>query len=129
MILEINHLSINLLDKEASFHFYGDLLGLRRLNTVDLGNHCLYYYQLPAGSRLELIEYYFDTDFRTVCETDRGVIRHFAFEVDNLRALRDTLAAEKIRITEGPLRNEKLGCDYMLVRDPNGCELEFTQKF
>lgn len=129
MLKAINHITVNMTDKEKSFQFYGEILGLKKLNDVDMGDHCLYYYELPGDCRLELIEYKFKSSLRSGAHTDRGVYRHFALETDDLDALKDTFVQHSVKILEGPKPSDKLGVTFMLVEDPNGVEVEFVEKF
>ncbi|SHJ41764.1 VOC family protein [Hespellia stercorisuis] len=127
MIKAMNHITINMKDKEKTFWFYGELLGLKKLHEVDMGDHYIYYYQLPSDIRLELIEYLYDTPSEHPQYTSRGIYRHVAFEVEDVQELKSTLVSNGIKILEGPNPSEKLGVHFMLIEDPNGVEMEFVQ--
>lgn len=124
-IKKIDHITINLKDVEKSLKFYGELLGLEPLPSVDLGDHLLRYFLLPGGQKLELTEYFFPTEDTGATATDLGRARHLAFEVE------DAYEVEK-KLTEGgypfhvPVSyNKKLQFSGGLTKDPNGFELEF----
>lgn len=123
----INHITINMKDIGKSLDFYGRVLGLEKLNEINMGDHYIRYFALPGGVRLELLEYFYETKPAVYTEVDAGVFRHTAFEVDDIFKAQEELKAEGIKITEGPAYSEKLGCYFMLFEDPNGCQLEFTQ--
>lgn len=55
--MKLDHITINVTDLEASRKFYGDVLGLKPLPTVDMGDHELWYFDLGGGVMLELILY------------------------------------------------------------------------
>lgn len=123
----INHITINMKDIDKSLDFYGRVLGLEKLNEINMGDHYIRYFALPGGVRLELLEYFYETKPAVYTEVDAGVFRHTAFEVDDIFKAQEELKAEGIKITEGPAYSGKLGCYFMLFEDPNGCQLEFTQ--
>ena len=56
-MLKPDHITINVKDMKKSEVFYGEILGLRKLDIVDMGDHRLHYYELSEGLLLELIEY------------------------------------------------------------------------
>jgi len=126
-IKTINHITINMKDIEKSLDFYGRVLGLEKLDEINMGDHYIRYFALPGGVRLELLEYFYETKPAVYTEVDAGVFRHVAFEVDDIFKAAEELKAEGIRITEGPAYSENLGCYFMLLEEPNGCQLEFTQ--
>lgn len=124
----INHITINMKDIEKSLDFYGRVLGLEKLNEIHMGDHYIRYFALPGGVKLELLEYFYETKPAVYTEVDAGVYRHVAFDVDDIFKAAEELKAEGIKISEGPAYSDNLGCYFMLFEDPNGCQLEFTQK-
>jgi catechol 2,3-dioxygenase-like lactoylglutathione lyase family enzyme len=54
---KIEHVAINTLDFEKSAKFYEEILGLKRLNTVDCGEFAITCFELPGAARLELFDY------------------------------------------------------------------------
>lgn len=127
-IKAINHITINVKDLKKTKAFYGDLLGLKELQPVVMeGVQTVYYYELPGGVRLELIDYEEEVPVSEQSELALGSCRHFAFEVDDILAL-------EVRLKEAgyhfhlPIAYAKpFGCTAGLVYDPNGFELEFVQ--
>ena len=120
-------MTINIKDKEASILFYGELLALPRLPDFEMDDHRLLYFALPNGVKLELIEYFFETGVEQVPLTAKGIIRHFAFEVEDITLLESKIVLYGGEILQVSKWVEQLGFTGMLVRDPNGCELEFIQ--
>ena len=53
MIRKIDHVTINVTDLAGTLRFYGDLLGLVPLPTVDMGDHELHYFAIPGGAMRE----------------------------------------------------------------------------
>jgi catechol 2,3-dioxygenase-like lactoylglutathione lyase family enzyme len=126
-LLRIDHVTINLKDVERSLRFYGELLGLRQLPSVDMGDHLLRYFMLPDGGKIELIEYRFDTRGIANIATDKGTARHLAFAVADVHEVEKTLTAAGYLFHVPVSYIEKLGFYGGLTMDPNGFELEFLQ--
>lgn len=127
-IKAINHITINVKDLEKTKEFYGKLLGLRELPPVVIeGVQTVYYYELPGKVKLELIDYEDEIPASCQSELALGSCRHFAFEVDDIRALEEALnqAGYYFHLPVGYA--EPFGCTAGLIRDPNGFELEFVQ--
>jgi lactoylglutathione lyase len=127
-LINIDHITINLLDIPRSIAFYQDVLGLPSLPSVAMEDHILHYFQLPGGCRLELIEDQFATRTAATTVTDRGTYRHLALQVDDLDALRRSCERFGAAITAAPAQIPRLGFRNMLVRDPNGVEIEFLER-
>lgn len=127
MIKAVNHIAINVVDLEAALDFYERILGLQKLEEVDRGDHYIRYYGLPGGTKLELIQYNYETENVKNKPVSTGIIRHFALEVDEIKKYSQMLQSNGIKILEGPQRCEELGVYYMLAEDPNGVELEFVE--
>lgn len=128
MITGIHHITINVKDLTQTHQFYGELLGLTRLEDIDMGDHMLSYYALPGGARLELIRYHAATPVCTAGLLERGRFRHLALQFDTVDALNsaaDRLSSYGGRVLQPPKWVEALQFTGMLVEDPNGCELEF----
>lgn len=125
-IISVDHITINMREPEASFGFYEGVLGLEKVDVVDMGDHVLHLYGLP-GLKLELIEY--KREQKTVCasNTDIGVYRHFAVCVDDLEECRKLCEEAGYGINMYPEFIEGIGKTVMLVRDPNGVEIEIVQ--
>jgi catechol 2,3-dioxygenase-like lactoylglutathione lyase family enzyme len=126
--LGVDHITINCKDRDASFRFYEDFLSLKRLSTADLGDHVLYYYQLPgATTRLELIDYKEPQKNWVTGNTDTGIYRHFALTVDDLDAFYERCQKDGIKINLVPTHIPQIAKKVMLIADPNGVEIELIQ--
>jgi lactoylglutathione lyase len=125
-VTAIDHVTINCIDTEASFKFYEGVLGLKKLETVDMGDHVLYYYQLP-GVKLELIGYKEPQKKIAAGNTDIGIYRHMALTVDNLDDLYQHLIKEGSKINLEPKYIDQIKKKIMLIVDPNGVEIEIIQ--
>jgi lactoylglutathione lyase len=123
----VDHITINCTDTERAFRFYEEILELPRLETVDLGDHVLYYYALPAGIKLELIGYKNPQKEWKTGNTDVGIYRHVALVVDDLEGLHNRCREAQVRINMAPTFIPKLGKTVMLFADPNGVEIEAIQ--
>lgn len=126
-IKAIDHITINCCDLSDSFVFYEEVLGLERLNDVDLGDHILHYFRLP-GARLELIEYKEKQTWRTFSNTDIGIYRHFALVADDLNLINSRIIKGGYKVNLPPTFIPQLGMTVMLVVDPNGVEIELIQE-
>lgn len=129
MIKGIDHFTINVTDLEKSISFYKEVLGLKELNTIDMGDHQLIYFYLQEGCKLELINYLFETELSHPKEDAQGIYRHMALRTDNLMEIYNKCIENDIFIRLQPVNMEKLFCKGMLIEDPNGVEIEIVEKF
>ena len=127
-ITGIDHITINVKDLEASKNFYETVFGLKFCGFIDMGDHTLTYYELPAGIRLELIDFMEKGPEKDLKETDIGIYRHFCLEVDSLDELYETCRKHQVTVTKTPSFVEKLGVSNMLLLDPAGVEVEIFEK-
>lgn len=127
--MKLDHVTINVTDMKKSEWFYGEVLGLEKLDNVDMGDHELHYFSLGNGGLLELIQYHEDTGEAHLPVKTRGIMRHLAFSVDNVDDLYRRLCDAGVTVTSKPGDVEKLKFRNILVQDPNGVELEFVQRF
>lgn len=127
-ITGLNHITINVVDLEASVIFYKTVLGLQQNGFIDMGDHTLTYFGLPQNVRLELIDYVRKDPQKEHRETDIGTYRHFCLETDDLEQLEHICREKRILIRKAPSYVEKLSCSTMLVVDPNGVEIEIIGK-
>lgn len=126
--MRLNHVTINVTDMEKSEWFYGEILGLPKVPSVDMGDHELHYYSIGEGALLELIEYHEETGEAHLPVKTTGILRHIAFSCDDVDALAAKLKEAGIRITSEPAYIDNLKFRNILVVDPNGIELEFVQR-
>ena len=126
-ITSLDHITINCCKVQESIDFYENVLGLSRVNTVDLGDHVLHLYQLP-GAKLELIEYRGEQKSVHAGNTDIGVYRHFAVRVDDIKEAQRRCEQAGYGINLPPTAIPQLGGQVvMLIVDPNGVEVEIMQ--
>lgn len=120
----VDHITINVRDIEESNKFYGEILGLPYLGTVDMGDHELTYYQLTEATKLELIRYRFDSPDAVKTCFDKGMLRHFCIETDDLQKAFEDIKFSGVKILTEPAYIEKLSFENFLFEDPNGVEIE-----
>jgi catechol 2,3-dioxygenase-like lactoylglutathione lyase family enzyme len=126
-IRNIDHIAINCIDIEKSLDFYGRILGLKQLQTVDCGDFDILYFALPNGSRLELFDYHGKN--RTASREENGSgLRHVAFQVEDVAAHEKLLKAEGVEITLSTCELPNLEARVLLFLDPNGVTLEFCER-
>ena len=123
----IDHFAINVKDIKKSRDFYGRILGLKQLEIVDMGNFSIEYYALPGGARLELFDYFGNSDEHEKKDNDVG-LRHLAFVVEDVKAHEALLFAEGVEITLPCCELPDLHARVCLFKDPNGVTLEFCEK-
>ena len=127
----IAHISINVKDTAASIKFYRDVLEFEQSDTVRLADLKLdiSFFKLPGSDTLlELIHYDKANTIPAYDVTDRGIIRHIAFRVDDVDAVADRLNKKGIKPHFGPVNLDNLGIRVILIKDPiNDVELEFCQ--
>jgi glyoxylase I family protein len=126
-ISKIDHVSINVIDIHKTLDFYGRILGLKQLNTVDCDEFDITYFALPDGSRLELFDYHGMNQKPPRVESEVG-LRHIAFQVKDVAAHEKQLRAEGVEITLSTCDLPNLGVRVLLFLDPNGVTLEFCEK-
>ena len=123
----IDHIAINCIDLNQSLDFYGRILGLKRLQTVDCGDFDILYFALPNGSRLELFDYRGKNQVASRQDGDGG-LRHLAFQVEDVAAHEQLLKAHGVEITLSTCDLPNLGARVLLFLDPNGVTIEFCEK-
>ena len=123
----IDHIAINCTDFDRSLDFYGLILGLKQLQTVDCGDFDITYFALPNGSRLELFDYHGRNRTVSRADDDSG-LRHVAFQVEDVAAHEKLLRAAGVEITLPTCDLPNLGARVMLFLDPNGVTIEFCEK-
>lgn len=128
MITGIDHFTINVIDLEKSIYFYKEILGLKQLNTINMGDHELIYFYLQEGCRLELIHYLYETELKHPKENTKGIYRHMALRTDHVKKVYKKCIEHHILIKLEPIVMENLSCKGMLIEDPNGVEIEIVEK-
>jgi catechol 2,3-dioxygenase-like lactoylglutathione lyase family enzyme len=123
----IDHVSINLREAEKSYDFYGRILGLQRLHTVQLAEFAITYFALPGGSRLELFDYHGQNASNPHAESEVG-LRHIAFQADGVREQEELLRKEGVEITLATTELPDLGMRVLLCLDPNGVTVELCER-
>jgi catechol 2,3-dioxygenase-like lactoylglutathione lyase family enzyme len=126
-ITKIEHVSINVTDIERSIDFYGRILGLTQLQTVDMGGFTITYFALPGNTRLELFDYHGKNPRGLRPESEVG-LRHIAFLVEDVAQHETQLRAAGVKITLPSCELPDLGMRVLLFLDPNGVTLEFCEK-
>lgn len=126
-IKNIDHIAINCIDVKKSLDFYGRILGLKQLQTVDCGEFDIIYFALPDGSRLELFNYHGESHIVSRNDEDSG-LRHIAFQVEDVAAHEKLLKGENVEITLSTCDLPNLHARVLLFLDPNGVTLEFCEK-
>ena len=128
MITGLDHITVNMADREASFTFYEEVLGLEKMYDVDMGDHKLTYFYLNDSTRLELIEYYNDKPAHPEPSDEKGIYRHMALPTDGIEALFKRCTTYGVNVLMEPVRVDKLKWTGMLIEDPNGVEIEIVQR-
>ena len=128
MHIHLDHITINVRDMEASERFYGEVLGLPKMENVDMGDHEIHYFQLDGPVRLELITYMDDFGELKANVKTRGIYRHFAMETKDVDALYEKIKGAGYTCLTEPSDVEKLHFRGFLAEDPNGVEVEFLQR-
>ena len=125
-IIKIDHGSINVIDIHKSLDFYTRILGLKQLQTADMGDYEITYLGLPDGSRLELFDYHGKNRNTPKDESDVG-LRHLCFQVADVAAHEGQLRRQGVEITLPTCDIPNLGVRVVLFLDPNGVTLEFCE--
>lgn len=126
-VVGVDHITINCLDIKRACEFYEEFLKLKPLNKADMGDHILHYYELP-GTKLELIEYVEEQKVYQTGNTDVGIYRHMAVVVDDLDQAFADCKSKNIPINLEPTYIAQIDKTVMLIKDPNGVEIELIQQ-
>ena len=125
--MKADHITINVTDMKKSEDFYGRILGLKQLESVDMGDHELHYFEAENGTKVELISYTNDFGELHPASKTKGLFRHLAFSCENVDELYKRLVENGVKCLTEPDDVPKLKFRNILVQDPNGVELEFIQ--
>ena len=125
--MKADHITINVTDMEKSEDFYGRVLGLKKLNIVDMGDHELHYFEIPGGPRVELISYTDDFGEMHPDSKTAGLFRHLAFSVEDLDGLFAKFKENNVEVLQEPQVVPNLNFRNIIAQDPNGVELEFIE--
>ena len=111
----IHHVSINVSDVEAACTFYVDVLGLERLDRPDFGFPGAW---LRSG----------DQEVHLIGIDSGPPLKeqHFAFRVDDLSAVSNSLEAAGIEVSKA--REIPGVCLQAFAHDPSGNMVEFNQQ-
>ena len=115
------HSMIRVRDKDASLHFYTELLGLKLLYHIDFeeGRFSLYFLATEEGAPLiELTHNWNDREY-----SNGDNFGHLAFEVEDIYALCEKLDKNGVSILRPP-RDGKMA----FIKDPNFISIELLQK-
>ena len=112
----LDHVSVRIAELRRSREFYEGILGLRPAERPDLGIPGMWY-DLGVG-QLHLIQ---SADIRTVAGGIDPTDMHFAFQVEDLDAMRQRLKGAGIEMLD-------FGGDQLWVRDPDGNTVELRTR-
>jgi catechol 2,3-dioxygenase-like lactoylglutathione lyase family enzyme len=119
-IRSLAHVCLKTTDLAATAEFYCGALGFtRQFDFTRAGKVVGFYLKAANDTFIEVF------DAAETLPVEKQVLNHFCLEVDDLRALRESLAARGLAPGE-----VKLGCDQtpqFWMKDPNGLALEFQQ--
>ncbi|MDE3118693.1 MAG: VOC family protein [Nitrospirota bacterium] len=123
-VQKLLHTRMRVSDMDQTIRFYTEVLGLQVLDrkTSPRGSHLAF---LAVPNSEELIE---------LCSfPPSGPVRvqedlvHLAFEVENLDEAMAQLAAQGVRITDGPTRSAS-GSRFLFIDAPDGYEVELIER-
>ncbi|MDE3019473.1 MAG: VOC family protein [Nitrospirota bacterium] len=123
-VKKLLHTRMRVSDMDQTIRFYTEVLGLQVLDrkTSPRGSHLAF---LAVPNSEELIE---------LCSfPPSGPVRvqedlvHLAFEVENLDEAMAQLAAQGVRITDGPTRSAS-GSRFLFIDAPDGYEVELIER-
>ena len=126
-IKRFDHIAINAKDIAKSRAFYSEILGLKTAESVDMGDLILHYVRLPDNSAIELFEHK-DRKIYDNLEKKEGLVKHIAFNVDNIEELNQKLIKNNIKFEMDLCVLEPLKAKALLCFDPDGVIVELTQK-
>jgi len=129
--MEFSHVALNCKDLPATIEFYSTHFGFKVSRRLPIGEGKEIIFLYNGSVYLEL----FPTDDPNYASTTdgpntTGIIRHFAFKVENVDNFINTLADKSI-ITLGPLDFDAFisGWRTVWLHDPNGHIVEVSQGY
>lgn len=128
MIKSIDHITINVIDLNETLEFYKNIFGLEKLSSVYMGDHTLTFLGICGNCKLELIEYDYKTRRIESANTDSGIYRHVAFVVNSVDEIKRRCEKFNVKINLEPFNIEKLNFRVLLIKDPNGVEVELVER-
>lgn len=127
-ITGLDHFTINVNSMKESIYFYENILKLKKLDSVDMGDHTLQYFTLDNGMMLELIAYHYETKKEEYSVDTKGIYRHLALKVKGIQEFYHHLLINDVDITMPLGFCEKLNFYNILLKDPNGVEIELLER-
>lgn len=120
--MALNHYTIRVRDLEETKRFYEDIVGLEAGDRPPLAfpGYWLYCGGMPV---VHLIGHR-ESDPEIEGTPDAGRLDHIAFSAENLKLMKDRLAANKIRFDERVL--PRLNMTQLFFKDPDGINIEFN---
>lgn len=118
MVVRLAHVCIETKDLEATETFYG-CLGIRRQFEFRNKQNELIGMYLNMGN-----DTYFEI-IKVKKPRKEGIIRHFAMEVEDVGAVRETLLKHNVEVTEKELGGDNAWM--VSCHDPNGIFIEFHE--
>lgn len=119
-ITGLAHVGLHTANLAAARHFYGDVLGFEQPFTVNKpgGGLMLTYFKVNDHQYIEV--------FPDLASPDADRLSHIAFETTDVRALRNYLAANGVKVP-AQLKPGLDGNLSMMIQDPEGHNIEFVQ--
>ena len=150
LIARIDHVNIVVRDMQLMIDFYRDVLGMKVTKDVNISGDWIeqvvglkdvkarvVYLELPAGPRLELIEYESPTmiDSEQLGQPQMRGLRHLAFAVNDIDALHERLASAGVQFVSAVQQVPDAQVTFdasarkhlAYFRDPEGNLLELCQ--
>lgn len=120
--LALNHYTILARDLEATKRFYEDIVGLKSGDRPPLAFPGYWLY--CGGAPVVHLIGHRDDDPPVSAELDTGRVDHIAFSAENLKLMKERLAANLVRFDERVL--PRLNMTQLFFQDPDGISIEFN---
>lgn len=123
--MRLLHTMIRVKDIDESMKFYGELLGLKEVKTMDLEDSKLHFLADGYGNvQIELTEN-FDTPLDGY--KNGNAFGHFAFETDSFDDFGAKLTKMGYSYLYEPFVLEDTGLKIAFIKDPDGNEIEIIE--
>ena len=123
--MRLLHIMIRVKDYAESMRFYGELLGLKEVKTMDLDDCRLHYLADGYGNvQIDLTEN-FDTPMDGYKNGD--AFGHFAFETESFDEFTQKLNKMGYSYLYEPFVLEGTGLKIAFIKDPDGNEVEIIE--
>jgi glyoxylase I family protein len=127
MLKRIYHVAIICSDYEKSKKFYTEIFGLEAIREIYRKERNSYKLDLKVGNEYQIELFSFPNPPKRLSHPEACGLRHLAFEVENIEAVRNELEGKGENV-ESVRIDEATGKKFTFLQDPDGLPIEIYEK-